>query len=477
MTADSEARRGARLWTTVAAGISLPAVVILCITLWRAPYPFSDSIGHFEDATSRPAASFLIPTSSYYRPLFYLSLSALWHSASSIDAALTAIRFLHIVPIALLVALLLLHARPRNGVDAAAATLAVAALLGASGFRDNLELPLSYTIVGMPALLAVWLLLERDHRRWHGLVILLLTMIAIGFKEQGLVIVPLIVAAWWLGAPGATRGMAAAATLGAIAYVALRLYTHDERLPLFEQDVGFGFSRLSTTDAEARFGAFPFGIFVYSGASTIANVLFAEPTDGIFRILGAWRSGAFEAWHATHLVSSVGLTLLIVWWGVSALRRHENGRWSAEARLFLLMLVVLLATGALSFNYSRDRLGGMAIPLYAIAAFHAVRAMVWRRSFRSPGGAWLPAVAAAMVLLFLAAAWQLRVVHTIESTRQRAVNTEREWAIHFHERRAEIAHRTTYRRIFDGMLYQGTTPDAIGRTRFPRWLVQMIGEY
>ena len=459
-------RLSARLWTIVAAVISLPAVVALCITLWRAPFPFSDSIGHFEDVANRPAASFLIPTSSYYRPLFYIALSALWHSASSIDAALTAIRFLHLVPIAVLVWLLLVEVRPRNGLEAAAATLAVAALLGAAGFRDNLELPLSYTIIGMPALLAVWMLLERRHRSWHGPVILVLMMTAIGFKEQGLVIVPLIVAAWWLGAPGATRGMAAAAALGAIAYVALRLYAHDARLPLFEQDVGFGFSRLSTTDAEARFGAFPLGIFAYSGASTIGNVLFAEPTDGTFRIIRAWSDGAFEPWHLTHLASSIGLTLLIVWWGIGALRRRENGRWSPEARLFLLMLVVLLATGVLSFNYSRDRLGGMAVPLYAVAAFHAVRAVTWRRS-----------AAMAIVLLFIGAAWQLRVLHTIESTRQRAVNTEREWAIHFHERRAEIAHRPAYKNIFEGMLYQGTSPYAIGRTRYPRWLVRMIGEY
>ena len=37
------------------------------------------------------------------------------------------------------------------------------------------------------------------------------------------------------------------------------------------------------------------------------------------------------------------------------------------------MLVALAACGALSFDYSRDRLGGMAVPFYALAAYFALR--------------------------------------------------------------------------------------------------------
>ncbi len=472
MIPDVEPRR-ARFWTAVAAGVALPAVAILCFTLWRAPYPITDSIGHFEDVARRPASSFLLPTSSYYRPLFYMTLSAVWHAAPTIADALTTIRFLHIIPIVLLVLLLLLHVRPRTPVDAAAATLGVAALLGTGGFRDNLELPLSYTIVGMPVVLAVWMLIERERRVWHPAAILALALIAIGFKEHGLVVVPLIVAAWWLGSPGATRTMAAAATVGAIAYVVLRLYFHDARLPMFEQDVGLGFTRVPASDAEARFGAFPLGIFAYSAASTIANVLFAEPTDGIFRIVQAIRNGESEPWQVVQVASSLVLTALVVWWGFGTLRRGEDRRWSPDARLFLVMLVVLLATGALSFNYSRERLGGMAVPLYAVAAFHAARAAALRASRVSTP----IAAAMALVLLLLATGWQLRVVHTLETTRQRAINTEREWSLHYPARRAEAAHRTVYAGIMDAMLPQGTDPRAVRRTRYPRWIVRMIGEY
>jgi hypothetical protein len=469
MIADAESRRR-RLWTALAALVSLPLVAVLCATLWVAPFPISDSIGHFEDVARRPATAFLLPSSAYYRPLFYITLSAAWHGAASIGDALTAVRFLHIVPIVALVALLLGHARPRNAVQSGAAMLAVAVLIGAPGFRDNLELPLSYTIVGMPAVLGIWMLLERPPGAWRTAAILVLALIAIGFKEQGLVVLPLVAAAWWLRAPGATGRMAAAAVLMGVVYVAFRLAYHDERLPLFEQDVGFGFDRMSASDAEARFGSFPIAIFVYSGLSTIGSLLFAEPTEGVFRIAYALREGNALPWHLVHVASSVTLTGVIAWWGVGALRHH--GRSSPDGRLFLLMLVVLAATGALSFNYSRDRLGGMAVPLYAVAAYHAVQVLAQQASRNVARAA-----AATILLGLLATGWQLRALYTLENTRQRAINTEREWSTRFQVRREEFTDRMVYTRILDAMLQQGTNPDAIRRTRYPRWMTRLLGEY
>src|SRR6185503_21234407 len=96
-------------------------------------------------------------------------------------------------------------------------------LVGSPGFLDNLEIPLTYTIVGMAALMGVWILSERTQRWWHAPAIVALTILAIGFKEQGLVIVPIILVAWWTRAPGVRRGTAAAVAVIAVIYVALRL--------------------------------------------------------------------------------------------------------------------------------------------------------------------------------------------------------------------------------------------------------------
>jgi hypothetical protein len=461
------------LWTAVVVATSLPFLIILCTTLWRSPFPLSEAVGLFEDVAERPLSEFFNPTTSYYRPLFYVTLSALWHNSASIAAALSSIRLLHIVSVTVLVLLFIWHLRPRTPIDAAAATVAMAVLIGSPGFLGNLELPLSYTIVGMAAAIIVWMLLERDRRFWHGPAIVALTLVAIGFKEQGLVIAPLVIAAWWMGAPGAGRATVAAVAGIAVLYVALRLGHHDASMPLFEQDVGFGFGALSPPDAEQRFGAFPLWIYAYSSASTIANVLFAEPTEGVFRITRAVSEGRLQPWHIVYVLSSVLLTVLIVWWGIGTLKRTVDARWSAESRLFVGMSVVLAACGVLSFNYSRDRLGGMAVVLYALAAFFAVRAAAWRAAHASK----VTAAVTAVTLLLLASAWQLRAMYTIEFTRQRAVNSHREWITSVRRRQLEFAGRPVYLRIMQEMMDQGIAPHRIQRTSRPRWLVRLLGEY
>ncbi|HUQ69977.1 MAG TPA: hypothetical protein VM165_10665, partial [Planctomycetaceae bacterium] len=284
---------------------SLPFAVVLSLTLWGSPYPLSEAVALFEDVAERPASSFLLPSSSYYRPLFHLTMSALWHGAPSVDAALNAIKIcLHIAPLAMLIALFVAHLRPRTAVDAAAGTVAVAVLVGSGGTLGNLELPLSYTIVGMPIAVAVWMLLERRAGPWHGPAIIALLLVAIGFKEQGLVIAPVVIAAWWMGAPGARRGTVIAVAAVTVVYVGFRLAYRPASMPMFEQQIGLGFGSLSPGEAEARFGAFPLWIYAYNAGSTIANVLFAEPAEGVFRIFRSIAEGRTQPWHVLYLSSS-----------------------------------------------------------------------------------------------------------------------------------------------------------------------------
>ena len=460
------------VWTTAALALTLPFVVALCSTLWQAPFPIGDSVGIFEDVERREPASFLVPSSSYYRPLFYLSISAIWHTADSIGDALRSVRLLHLIPVTTVVLLMVWHLRPRTAIDAASALTAVAVMTGSPGFLGNLELPLSYTIVGMAAALLVWMLLQRPRRWWHTAAIVLLTVIAIGFKEQGLVIVPVVVAAWWMGAPGATRGSAAAVTVLAVAYVVFRLAYHDPSLPMFEQDVGYGFTAFAADEAAEQFGAFPYGIYAYNASSTIANVLFAEPTDGMFRFVRAVRDGQSQPWHAVYAASSLATTLLISWWGVGALRRRDAA-WPADTHLVVALLLTLAASGALSFNYSRERLGAMAVVFYALASYYAVRAAALRAAARA-----LPiAVVAAVLLMLVASAWQLRALYTIEFTRQRAVNTQREWITRLRGREADFADRPVYLRVLHGMQGQGLAPLTVERTSYPRWFLGLLGEY
>jgi hypothetical protein len=459
------------LWTTAVLIVLAPLLLSLWLTVWHTPFPVSEAVALFEDVAKLPSPTTLwVADSPYYRPLFYATLWTIWHNASSIEARLAFIKLVNIVPVLLLVVLLVWHLRPRTFLDAAAAAAAAAVLMGSPGFRDNLEIPLSYTAVGMPMALMVWMVVNRERRWWHGPAIVALALVAIGFKEQGLVIVPLVIAAWWTRAPGVSRRTAAVLTGIAVAYVLFRLQWRD-KWPLFEQSIGLGFSILEPGEAAARFGAFPYWVYAYNGLATMANVLFSEPINGTFFIIRDWVHGQFPPAGILRFASSITLTVLITWWGIRSLRASvQTGAWSIESRTFVALLVVLAGCGALSFNYSRDRLGGMAVVFYASAAFFALRAaaahIVAAARFR--------VVAAGLALALLAAAWNIRAIGTVESARRTSIANRTQWLIQLPERRAEFGERPVYLSIMQSMIDQGTDPAAPRPSLYPDWIASVI---
>jgi len=451
------------VWRALVLAIFAPIVIVLLTVLWRTPFPLSEGVGLIEDVARNPPSHFLAADTAYYRPLFHITLWEIWHHATSPEAALHAIKLLHIVPVAVVVLLFVWFVRPRDAIDAGAATLAMAVLIGAPAFRDNLEIPLSYTTIGIPIGLVVWILLERQYRWWHEPAVVALLVLAVGFKEQGLVLVPVVLVAWAMGAPGVRRGTAVVVTVLAVAYVGFRLANRGTG-PLFEQDVGFGFARLSPDETMARFGSFPLAIFTYSALATMANVLFSEPTAGVFEVAAAVVRGRPDPAGLVNLISSVAMTGLIAWWAVTTWsNRHDR-------RLIAALAAALVACGALSFDYSRDRLGGMAIVFYALAAFHATRALAIRLSslplqYRRIGAAGL---------LVLAGAWQLRALNTLEGARETAFKNRREWITGVAGRQVEFADRPVYLQIMNRLEAQGVAQDAPQPTRYRRTAARLI---
>ena len=439
-----------------------PYIVLLSLILWRTPFPVSEAVAIFEDSVRRwPLTGFPLPEQAYYRPLFYIVLSIIWDTAGSIEQALAAVKLVQIIPVCVLLTLFVTHLRPRTSIDVAAAAVAAAVLIGSPGFADNVELPLSYTTVGMPAALAVWALMNREPRLWQGALVVLLTVVAIGYKEQGLVVVPIVVVAWWTGARGATTRLMLIVVSLALAYLAIRLRWRGAWAP-FEQAIGLGFREIEPDEAIRRFGAFPYWVYAYSGIATIANVLFAEPSRGVFHIVGAILAGRPQVTQMIQLVSSTVLTALIAWWGIRAIRNADR-TWSYEGRLFLALIAALVACGVLSFNYSRARLGGMAVPFYAMAAYFALRAAATQVT---TARSWRFAVGVA-TLVVLATAWHSRAVGTIEYMRVTALRNHREWLTQLAQRRVEFADRPVYLRIMEAMVEQGLRQDTPNPTRFP----------
>jgi len=457
-------------WLCAVSIIAACVAAVLASILWQTPYPLSEGVALLEDVADASSFGFLLPLRTYYRPLYHLSLYTAWHASRSPEAFVATARLMQIAPVAILLVLFIVRLRPRTVVDAAAATLGVAVLVGSAAFLDNLEIPLTYTTVGMPLLLAAWMLTERTARPAGAWLFVALAVLAVGFKEQGLVLLPVIIAAWWTKAPGVSRTTAAWMVGIGVAYVGLRL-SQSARWAPFEQDIGFGFQVLPAAEAAARFGRFPLGVYAYNAASTIANVLFAEPTAGVFSITGAMLHGSALPWQYIYLLSSGCLTGLLAWWGVRCVRRARAAGWDAESRTVVILAVALAASGALSFNYSRDRLGGMALVPYAVAAFYAVRAALVALSRAGV----LRAVTVGAALLLLAASWQTRVLHTLDGARKRAADNHREWITALYQRRAEFAGRPYFERLLDELSPQGSQRPAVTPLRYPAWVRDLLG--
>jgi hypothetical protein len=211
-------------------------------------------------------------------------------------------------------------------------------------------------------------------------------------------------------------------------------------------------------------------VYAYNAASTIAGLLFGEPAQGAFRIVDAWRRGNFQAWQVIHVGSSIGLTGLIVWWGARSLRAGSG--WSAGSRTFVAFAAALLACGALSLVYSRERLAGMAVVFYALAAFHALGAGASQVAQAGPARFRVAAVA----VILLAAAWQTRAMATVEFIRATAWRNHMEWLVMLPERRAEFAERPDYLRIMNSMIEQGADAVSPRPTRYPEWVSLTTGQ-
>jgi hypothetical protein len=181
--------------------------------------------------------------------------------------------------------------------------------------------------------------------------------------------------------------------------------------------------------------------------------------------------GELAPWEVNHLLASVATTALIAWWAAGVWRRDWRAReWSRESRLLVATVVAILASGALGFSYTRDRMAGMVVAFYAACAFFAVRAVA-ARSMRLPQ----PSLVVAG-LVVLALSWQVRAVGTLEDVRFRSEKVQREWMVGLTSRRADFDGRPRYLAILEAMIPQGRDSGAARRTGYPDWIVSVMGE-
>jgi hypothetical protein len=202
----------------------------------------------------------------------------------------------------------------------------------------------------------------------------------------------------------------------------------------------------------------------------MAQILFAEPARGVFRIVQAASEGRMQAWQFIHVGSSVALTGLDRRMGDPVPEAPTPTReWPPESRLFVALGITVLACGVLSFNYSHvGRLGGMAVVFLRDRRLSTRYRDAAVRIVAAPRKAGF--LAAGVGLAILAIGWQTRAIATLEYLRATSLRNQMEWLVMLPDRRTEFADRPMYLRIMRSMIDQGTAPTAPRPTRYPEWV-------
>jgi hypothetical protein len=237
-----------------------------------------------------------------------------------------------------------------------------------------------------------------------------------------------IATAWILGLRGvSTRGLVFVTALLA-GYFVLRFWYLDTGLPsLTERTSGVFLERLEPSEIQQRFGDRRFVFYAYNVVASVLSVLFSEPRDGLFVATRAWRGGDVHPQAYLTVLSSVAMTLTMVWAAMQWWRERAGGRESAlgrSGRLAMIAVVILVANAALSFSYAKDDIIAVAGVFYAFASFAAVRTAL---EYAEVGGL-VRGGLVSVILLALASAWAMRSSGVHHVMNELAFRSRNDWA-------------------------------------------------
>jgi hypothetical protein len=261
-------------------------------------------------------------------------------------------------------------------------------------------------------------------RWWIDVLAVALFAVAALTVETGLLVWVIFVGGAIVGLRGVSRRGLVLVSAALAGYFALRFAVLDIGVPgLIERDSGFGFVRYTPTELSARFGDNPLGFYAYNVVSGFANVLFAEPRDGVYRLTRSLVNGAPEWPLVIGVVSQTLATALIVRFAWR--RRRQWWSWSFERRdqLVLLFLAVLAANAVIGYGYSKDQILSPAGMFFAVAAFVGVQDLAESLPARR-----LARAAALTVCVVLSVTWSMRMIGLHAGLSWTAVKVREQWA-------------------------------------------------
>jgi hypothetical protein len=161
-------------------------------------------------------------------------------------------------------------------------------------------------------------------------------------------------------------------------------------------------------------------LYIVTGG--LASLLFAEPRQGVYSLLAAWRQGQIHPVVLINVISSSATTALLIWYAAARLPRSRSA-WSDADRTFVAACMAFIVNAAFNAVYMKDEIMSPAGLFYAVATFVAVRAVIDAPPTRTVAATALTTC----FLVTIAALWTFRVVGGHYQLRYHAFTTRNDW--------------------------------------------------
>jgi hypothetical protein len=409
-----------------AALITLP----LADSLYRVPIQVSDSLEPIVIAATYDSAGHLLRDSLTFspttlRPLRYLQARWLLQLVNATGLTYHAVfRGLHVALLLLLVLLFVMALRVREWTDFFAFTVAFLVLIGIHTFLSMLLEAFPVNHFAEVGVCALGVLVLAQHRpSWFvPLLTCALLLLSLAVIESGAMVWIAVVCCASAGMRGINRTTVIATTALFVGYMVLRHALGISSPGIGGHGSGFGDRVYSADELVRRFGAHPLGFMIYNVAGGLASLLFAEPRDGVYSLLAAWRKGEIHPVVVINVISSTATTALLLWYAVARLPPKRSA-WSDANRMFVVAGAMVIVNAAFNAVYIKDEIMSPGGLFYAIAVFVAVRDLI-----ESLPGMRVPTASLVTCLLAATTAiWAFRVAGVHYQLRYDAFKTRNDW--------------------------------------------------
>ena len=411
-------------WRTASYAYAIVVAAGLGYFLLRVPIQVTDCFANML-ALDQPFGALIRHTledRAYFRPGLWASLKTVYDLAGG--EYFYWFRLTHALQVLLAIVLFVKLSLPQSFAEAAALPLGIAVLIGSHTFAWTVReaFPINTFLTVVVSCAAAANLVAARHRWWIDAFAAVLFAFAMLTVESGVLVWVIVAGGYAVGFRGVSGRGVLVVTAMLVGYFALRAWLGVGVPDLTAREAGFGFARRSGEELAAMFGANPLPFYLYNVAASVSGVLFAEPRDGVWRLLRATVQGRPDLPALVNVVSSTLATLVICWFVWSRRGAWISGRFEHRDRVVLLFVAVLAANAAISYAYTKDVIMSPAGFFFA-AAVAAAASELFESMGRRP-----PASAAWVVIALLASTWAVRHVGVHAALAETAIDVREQWA-------------------------------------------------